>query len=233
MILWLSPLSVALLSPGRCEMKTWHVVTAIGLTVFFMMTTWGEALAAAECGEPVAAPKYQIGDKWTWRNEKGVEIVREVVGFEGELAQIRWSNPSSQPDKEGTLFIDADGVIRKAIRPIGKVVTTQGRRSPFDSIGQRVLDFPLQVGKEWKHSFMSASGDLGWQHYSAVACEEVATAAGRFAAMKIETKIALPRWQGTYHFWYAPAVKANIKHKFPGGFGATALDNELIKYEAK
>jgi hypothetical protein len=80
---------------------------------------------------------------------------------------------------------------------------------------------------------MSGSGDFGTRYYRVVACEEVSTTAGKFSALKIEAHIRLPRWSGTYHFWYAPKVKANIKWKFPGGFGRTALDSELVQYEVK
>lgn len=124
-------------------MKKGHTVIAAGVGLSLLMALEGDALSAIDCGEPVPAPKYSVGDRWVSRNEKGGESTREVVGFEGDLAQVKWSNPALEPDKEGTVFIDPDGVIRKAIRPNGEVVTKQGRGSPYDSIGERTLDFPL------------------------------------------------------------------------------------------
>jgi hypothetical protein len=205
-----------------------------GLGLWLLMATGGgKALAAVDCGEPVPAPKLQVGEKWVSRNEKGAEGMREVVASEGDLAQIKWTSPAAEPDKEGVVFIDPEGVIRKAIRPNGEVVTKQGRGRPFDLIGQRELDFPLQVGKTWNFGYMSGSGDFGTRYYRVVACEEVSTTAGKFSALKIEAEIRVPRWSGTYHFWYAPKVKNNVKWKFPGGFGRTALDSELVQYEVK
>jgi hypothetical protein len=202
--------------------------------ISILVTPSGSQVAlAADCGEPVPAPKYQVGDKWVSRNEKGVESIREVVSFEGDLAKVRWSNPSMEPDKEGTILIDSDGVIRKAIRSNGEVVTAQGVGRPYDLIGQRELGFPLQVGKKWSFTYRTAGGNTGWRNYRVVACEEVSTPAGKFPALRIENEIRVPRWSGTYHFWYAPAVKASIKWKFPGGFDRTAQDSELIKYELK
>lgn len=212
---------------GRCKL----MALAIGASL--LAATGGQALAAADCGEPVPAPKYQVGDKWISRNEKGGEGTREVVGFDGDLAQVKWTSPAAEPDKDGVIFIDPEGVIRKAIRPNGEVVTKQGRGSPYDQIGQRVLDFPLQVGKGWDFGYTSAAGDMGTRYYRVVACEEVSTPAGKFPALKVEASIRLPRWSGTFHFWYAPTVKASIKWKFPGGFGRTALDSELVRYELK
>jgi hypothetical protein len=188
---------------------------------------------AADCGEPVSAPKYQVGDKWVTRNEKGAEAASEVVEFEGDYAKIKWATPWLTPDKEGVVIVDADRVIRKAIRPNGEMVTTQGVGRPFDLIGQKELDFPLQVGKKWAFTYRSAAGDTGWRNYRVLACDEISTPAGKFSALKIENEIRLPRWSGTYHFWYAPAAKASIKWKFPGGFGPTALDSELVRYELK
>lgn len=203
-----------------------------GVSLSLLIATEGMALAAVECGEPVPAPKYQVGDKWISRSEKGREMATEVVGFEGDLAQVEWKTPPFGPAK-GMLFYDRDRVIRKAIKPNGEVVTAQGREWPYDRIGQRELDFPLQVGKSWDFSFTSGSGDLGTRYYKVVACEEVSTPAGKFSALKIEVFIRLPRWSGTSHFWYAPTAKANVKVKFPGGFGPTALDSELVRYELK
>ena len=49
--------------------------TAVGLAlVGVWLGTAGvvPALAApAQCGEPVAAPTYQVGETWAWRDEKG------------------------------------------------------------------------------------------------------------------------------------------------------------------
>ncbi len=214
-------------------MRTLHIAAIAVSGLFLFTATCAKALAATDCGEPVPAPKYQVGDKWISRNERGVESMREVVGLEGDLAKVKWANPTAEPDKDGIVFIDPEGVIRKAIRPNGEVVTKQGRGRPFDLIGQKELDFPLHVGKRWDFDYMSGSGDLGKRYYSVVACEEVSTPAGKFPALRIETEIRLPRWKGTYHFWYASAVKAGIKWKFPGGFGRTALDSELVRYELK
>lgn len=209
----------------------------LGAIVFFVGMTRSVQVFGADCGEPVPAPKYKVGDKWVSKDERGGEIAQEVVGFEGELAQVRWADPRWEPDGKGMILIDKDVVIRKAIRPTGEVVTTQGKGRPFELIGQKELDFPLHVGKTWSFSYMSYRVDeTAYQEFKVVACAELATAVGKLAALRIERDIRFPqtRYKGG-HFWYAPAVKNIVKWQFPGGrgWGATSLDSELFRYELK
>jgi len=201
-----------------------------------MVLTWGAQTFAADCGEPVPAPKYKVGDNWVSKDERGGEITQEVVGFEGDLAQVRWVDPRWEPDRKGTIFIDPDGIIRKAIRPNGEVVTKQGRGKPFELIGQKELDFPLAVGKTRFFNYMSLlTGEMASQNFKVVACEEVSITAGKFLALRIEREIRFQRGRATQQFWYAPVVKNFVKWQIPGGrgVGGTSLDSELIRYELK
>jgi len=195
--------------------------------VFLMVTAWGaQALEAADCGAPVPAPKYQVGDKWLWRNARGVESTREVVGFEGELAQMK--------EPELLLFVDPDHVLRKVVRPNGEAVTTQGRGRPYEMIGQKELNFPLEVGKGWSFKFVNTRMEVGTQDFKVAACEEVSTPAGKFAALRIESEVREPRWKGVNHFWYAPAAKAIVRRTFLEGYDFTRVaDYELVRYELK
>lgn len=212
-------------------------VVLLVAAVSSMVVAWqGQAVAGADCGEPVAPPRYRVGDKWVSRTETGGEISAEVIGLEGDLVQIEWKDPRWQPDMKGTVFIDLEGVIRRAIRPSGEVVTKQGRGRPFELIGQKELDFPLRVGKTWSFSYMSYStGEMASQHYRVVACEEVSTAAGKFPALRVEREIRFQRFTGASLSWYAPSVKNIIKWEFPRGrgYGGTSIDSELTQFELK
>jgi hypothetical protein len=134
------------------------------------------------------------------------------------------------------ILVDSEGVIRKAIRPNGDIVTTQGKGRPFELIGQREFDFPLLVGKRWSFNYISLRfNEMASQNFKVFACEEVSTTAGRFSALRIEREIRFQRGSGTQCLWYAPAVKNIVRWQFPGGRGAggTSLDSELFKYELK
>ena len=215
---------------------------ALSLSVgILILSGWGiQVVRAADCGEPVPAPKYQVGEKWTWRDEKGNERTREVVGFEGDLAAIKWSNPRSQPDREGTLFFDSDWVIRKALRPDGSVITQQGA-GIYTTVGQRLLDFPLQVGKTWERSYLAQprTGTLQpyLHRYRVISCEEIAVPAGKFSALKVELEnhnIRSGR-SGVVYNWFSPEAKNYIKSQIvPSRYwGGDVLDYELIKFESK
>jgi hypothetical protein len=210
---------------------------------FVIVVVWAAQTLAADCGEPVSASKFQLGDKWTWRDDKANESIWEVIGFEGDLAQVKWANPKSEPDKDGILFIDVDRVIQKARRPSGEVVTQQGVGA-YTAVGEKTLDFPLQVSKKWERQFMSQprGGSLReyYGRYKVLACEEISTPAGKFSALKIEVETgpttgARPGFtSGTYYLWYAPQVKVVVKRQYvPSRYWYDARDSELIKFEAK
>jgi hypothetical protein len=193
--------------------------------IFLVVTTWGaKTLEAADCGEPVPAPKYQAGDKWLWRNERGVEDSSEVVGFEGELAQIK--------SGQLLLFVDPDRVLRKVVRPNAQPVTKQGTGRPYETIGQKELDFPLQVGKSWSFTFLNTRMQMGTQQFKVAACEQVSTPAGKFAALRIESEVREPGWNGVNHLWYGPAARAIVRRTFLQGY-TNVPDYELVRYELK
>ncbi len=201
-----------------------------------LLITWGGAALGADCGEPVPAPKYQAGDKWTWRDEKAREWSNEVVQVEGDITQIKWPTGS-------VAFHDKDWVIRQVRRSNGELVTKQGS-GQYTSIGQKVLDFPLHVGKKWEYSYTSQPtsnlGDLRtyYNRYTIVACEEVSTPAARFPALKVEVdnRSVGARISGVYYLWYAPQVKNFVRRQFVPSQAwnrADVRDYELIKFETK
>lgn len=223
-------------------MNTRRVLLPVICALGVVGGVWGVVLAADDCGEPVAAPKFQVGDKWVWRDEKGVEFTQEVIGFEGDLAKISWANPRSEPDKSGIIFIDRDGVLRKVLRQSGEEVTTKGAGMRLTSqIGEKITDYPLHVGKKWGYTSVlrrSSTGEMTHYDYrhEVQKCEKVSSAAGAFMALKIEVSETNTRTQssGKWYVWYAPAAKGTVKTEFvPSRYFASALDNQLIKLELK
>ena len=206
----------------------------LGVPMVLVMT-WGVAIAA-DCGEPTPAPKYQVGEKWTWRNEKGTESSDEVVQVEGDIAQIRWSNGD-------VAFYDKDRIIRKVVRANGEVLTKKGAGA-YTTIGEKVLDFPLQVDKKWERSYFAAAlvGGAGlqtyYERYRILRCEEISVPAGKLSVFKIEIEqsSAGSRFSGIRHSWYAPSVKNYVRTQYvPSQWWTVGrfLDSELIKFEVK
>ena len=68
----------------------------VALTSLIWVVLPGPASLAATCPESVPAPKYQVGDRFTWKYPDGKEKVWEVTGFDGNLAQVKWSDEQAQ-----------------------------------------------------------------------------------------------------------------------------------------
>jgi hypothetical protein len=210
----------------------------------------GTVSFAANCTDPVPAPKYQVGDRFAWKYANGKERVWEVTGLEGNLTQVKWTdgNSSWASDNEGTYFFDQDWVIRKGVTKKGDALLSP-KIGAFSLIGKKDLDFPLQMGKTW--NFMSQNRSrLGLENFSSslkvVGCEEVVTLAGKFLALKIETveKASLSSGWGTIYRWYSPDAKNIVKAEFgmwtggsytAGIWGGTTRSTayELMKLELR
>jgi hypothetical protein len=199
---------------------------------------------AAICKEPVSAPQYQVGEKFTWNYADGKQRVWEVTGVEGNLTQIKWSDESmaSNSEKEGVYFLDPDWVIQKAISKQGEVILPPNPRRAFMTLGLRYLDFPLQIGKSWRVTYRgtNSSGNLRDYvvHLKVVGCEEVSTPAGKFLAVKIESyHTAMPTMaSGSAKWWYAPDAKNVVKFECvinADYWGTFPPDYELIGLELK
>ena len=224
-----------------------HLVVRLLAAVIILVAAWGvQAWAATECGEPVPAPRYLVGEKWAYRDDKGREGVSVVLQVEGELTQIRLLTGD-------VVFYDRDWIIQKVVRTTGEVITAQGAGATVTvRVGQKWLDFPLQTGKQWDVSaYAQSRSGLGsmeryFERYKVVACEDVATPAGKFPALKVEVERGVtgtqPRGKtgappaGMYYVWYAPPVKNIARlHYVPSQWwsGGLYVNLELIKFEGK
>jgi hypothetical protein len=187
-----------------------------------------KGVAAAKCGEPVAAPKWEIGDNWTIQDELGDERTETVVGFEGALARVE----SQRTGRKTLRFFDADQVLRKVIEPDGAVLDTPGQRG-YTFLRLKTLEFPLQVGKTWHFTFAQGKA-MYWREYRVVACEEITIVAGKFSALKIEAtnRRVGARGEGSVrHEWYAPAAKRIIRGTYRRRDQGNALFVwELLRY---
>jgi hypothetical protein len=189
---------------------------------------------AAGCGFPVVVPKYEVGEEWTWKNDKGREWTNRVMEIEGESTAIRWP-------EDNLAYYNKDWVVEKVKKSSGELVDKQGA-GIFGEIGQKIVDFPLEPGKKWSWSNTSrsiAGGDLRiYTNYVKVAgCEETKTPSGTYPAVKLEVyqKSNVSSGGGTYYLWWSPGVKNYVKRNYENSrwWGSGVTDYELIKYEPK
>ena len=204
-----------------------HFLISFTIGVLLVMTTGAAVSAAVNCGEPVAAPKWEIGDTWTVQDEQGEERTETVVGFEGKLVRLEWS----YTDRNVVLLVDSDLVLRKVITADGMVLERPGRNE-WNWIGIRVLHFPLHGGKTWTFRF-DRDGTAYWMLYRVLACEKTSIIAGEFSALKLEAtmKLAHGRWEGIIHEWFAPAAKRIVRRTYQRpNFADSTQDWEVLRY---
>ena len=169
------------------------------------------------CSEP-SLKEYNIGEKWLWLEKSVAE------------GKIRWEG------KELLEVVDFDNNLgfwngHDTVLVSTNLNQKQGS-TPF-------RDWPLKVGKKWKYesewnnsegTSMKTSQDVEVVSYG-----EVVVLAGRFMAYKIEHKGTFSNSMGgsgkmNDTYWYAPALKTNIKHTQDDGYGSYIL--ELYDYKS-
>jgi hypothetical protein len=161
---------------------------------------------------------YRVGEQWTWLEKS---VAGEKVRWEGE-------ERLEVVDFNGSLGVwnGTDTVL------VSSTLTQAPSSTPF-------RDWPLKVGKKWKYEseWKNAEGTamITSQDVEVVSYGAVAVLAGRFMAYKIEHKGTFTnsrsgsgKMNDTY--WYAPALKMNIKHVQDDGYGSYVL--ELYDYKS-
>ena len=160
---------------------------------------------------------YQVGEKWVWKY-KGVTTdgevrsdgtdTREIVSFNGALGMT----------------------IGKDTIPVTEIVKPEVSETPK-------YDWPLEVGKKWKHenSWTSQDGTTGNQSQNAevLSFHKVTVEAGTFMAYTIKYTGKTTNSRGysaneTEVWLYAPAVKNFIK--LTQNQGDFHYVEELIEY---
>lgn len=187
-----------------------------------------------KCHDKAAqVPRVVTGDQWTMRDDKGLETTQRIVGTENGLTTMRW--PSGD-----LAFYDEALVLRKVVKKNGETVSRAGAGT-YVTIGQKTLDFPLEVGKKWDYSFMampaSGTGNMTshLNRFEVVSCHEVVVPAGKYDAFKIRVDQSAPGSHGgTYYLWWAPEARNYVKRQYvysdwwrSGGH----RDFELVKAE--
>jgi hypothetical protein len=163
---------------------------------------------------PVAeAPAFKVGDEWRWTSGGR----RRIIALEGEHTVTRLSNQECQNCRA---YRDKNLTVVKLLDKEGNIVVNDS------SVGYKMLDFPLAVGKQWDSdvSLVNRSTRVAEPYkntFRVEAYEEVKTKAGSFKTFRI-THIqqrahstfganAGKTWRET--FWYSPEVKAFVKRE--------------------
>jgi hypothetical protein len=150
-------------------------------------------------------PTLKVGDRWTYEVRAGQSRVKSV----DRLREITAVTPERiEGTENGSAFVMTTDLnnVESALRK--------------DS-DQRLLSFPLQVGKKWsfsdEYTDYSRDGIVGKMDVDAevVGYEKVRVPAGEFDAFKLQAdgkRIEGGNTTGiSWTYWYAPAARAVVK----------------------
>lgn len=169
----------------------------------------GETKPIAQTGVKAEKPEWKVGYEWryAWKGPKGSgtltrEIVREDA-FEGVPSYVMRAAKSEY-------YITKNGLGELAGMSGGRL--TLKRDSPY-----QFFSWPLEIGKEWKNSFLSENiQEKSSQTFDLrmviVKIEEIKVPAGTFETFKIE---AYDSYGGnlTSEYWYSPKAKWFVRFK--------------------
>ncbi|HKZ08240.1 MAG TPA: hypothetical protein VJU81_22430 [Methylomirabilota bacterium] len=202
------------------------LVPLYGVIVALALAT----LASGALAEPAGAPRFAVGDSWSYSDGRQIKVVKVDDGapvMTGALAVC----PTC------VVHYDRNLAIRKVTDPAGQPV--EAAKIDFLALGPdwKFYAFPLDVKKTWK---FSAEGLIRGkpQRYDVsvvvAALEDVQTKAGPFKAFKMERT-----WSGTqgaqpFSFtdvvWFAPRAKFPVKFQTSR---AGVKPGELTAYSVK
>ena len=182
------------------------------------MTSTTAGAAAVE-----ASPRFQLGDRWTYRMKtdggEQYDYNEFVSALQGDMAEFLTSDTNGRWSLATYDALSHRYLIRYALRgsrprPRGNVLTDY-------SENLAPIKFPFEIGNEWPVVFQYGSDRISLRG-KVKGRETLTVPAGRFETYKIELSglyhsndavgLALVgRWIETY--WYAPQVKRYVRRE--------------------
>jgi uncharacterized caspase-like protein len=191
------------------------------------------AQQAALPGEStVDFPHMAVGDQWVLMTHRGPRShsVTEVKPDGSFVVEVK--------NKEGMVIWHRH--YDRGYRILKTDLLAPAEKAKSEAPWERVLNFPLYVGKKWQDEYKGMGADEVPRHYrnsyEVQKIETVTTPAGTFSAFKIHrnfTATGLQKNQDQY-YWYAPDAKVVVKLWHLGDFktkGGHEIQSELVSYQ--
>lgn len=199
-------------------MKNYTILLIMAIIAFSACTKNSKTEVADLATEEPTLKDYKIGEKWIWLEKSVAEGKTrwegreqlEIVAFNGSLGF--WNS--------------MDTVL------VSSTLNQKQNSTPF-------RDWPLKVGKKWKYESEWANNEGTPMKTSlnaeVVSFGEETVLAGKYLAYKIEYRGTITNSIGgtaevKEDYWYAPALKTNIKKVQNDGYGSYVL--ELYDYKS-
>jgi len=199
------------------NLKSFAAAVVLGLI------TLGGAARAEDKG--AERPNVKVGDQWMF-------VLRSNLFAKLEYA---WVVTSVSPTKiEGT-----ENGKPLVLTPDLNIIESPQEKNSDD----RLLSFPLEVGKQWSYGNDYVLDDITWGHLdghnevrvAVLGYEKVRVPAGEFDAFKLEAKgnwvspqASIPG-ESAVTYWYAPVVRAIVKKEREASYMPT-YTTELVEF---
>jgi len=183
--------------------------------------------------DKIEAPVWNIGDRWSFAGNFPMSVID--------------ADDNSYTVKVLTRTGESIYIYDKSSLNI--LYSVEGdRRIEFKGVHKRRLNFPFEIGKSWKDSYMrktirqtaAAREYVYHDTYTVWGWEDIEVPRGQYKALKIEHKeervedMARRPKEGKVWFWYSPDVKYLIKCKLEESpFWIGYNDWELTSFKLK
>jgi hypothetical protein len=175
------------------------------------------------------APTFVAGDEW--RFSDGAVLRVEAVEGDQVLTSFEFRGNRCPGCKH---YRDHNFTVVKVVDKDGAAIA-----DPYGSVGLKVLDFPLTVGKSWEsHQTLARLGSGALEPYENTfkvdGYGDVKTKGGTFKAYKITWKqenVGKDRWSGRATLWYSPEARTIVKREVHTSNWLP--DRELASYTVK
>ena len=199
------------------NLKSFAAAVVLGL-----ITLGGTAQAEDKGTEK---PNVKVGDQWMF-------VLTSNLFAKLEYAWVVTSVSPTQIDgtENGKLLV---------LTPDLNIIELPQEKNSDD----RLLSFPLEVGKQWSYGNDYVIDDITWGHLdghnevrvAVLSYEKVRVPAGEFDAFKLEAKgnwvspqASIPG-ESDVTYWYAPAVRAIVKKERQASYMPT-YTTELVEF---
>jgi len=158
------------------------MVLAVAMTLLAGCATYSPRQGAQD----IASPKFTVGDSWT---------------FENYQADAGGVNRTWVETVTGLL---ANGAIIRRVDHVTGKAEDEAPTTEKVFVDSGMLNFPLYTGKRWNSAVVEDDREVGMSSNLVEGQEEISTAAGTFATVRILSEFT--RGGKTYRqrIWYAP-----------------------------
>jgi len=189
--------------------------------------------------EKVEAPVWNVGDKWTFTGDGGIEVIK--VDQNGYI--LKFSDKNCLFERQECSAI----LFEKATR--NRINTVEGEKHKKYVMGlSKIFNFPFSIGKQWKTAGYSGkvimpAGNYHYHDYSedfkVIGSDEIEVRAGKFKTLKVEYKrkligasspsMAMIGEEIKHQYWYSPHAKYFVKCEYDKGW--VKEDKEIFNWE--